>query len=196
MTPDNIVDRIVTLYPNAFSSGETIEQWRLEFNSALKGFTPMTLDDAWDELIDTYTKGAHPKPADIKIIAKRIVGDHSSNAGNQSQTKNVKANSEAYDFTTEFMRSGNPVADNSYPGGYWQQLRAYVRRQALQQIRNGEAPNIKIPQNLIEQWKAENDKAEAERKAKTEEPSKPRTHSNLPPMPETTPPATGAETDW
>ena len=193
MTPDNIVDRIVTLYPNAFSSGETIEQWRLEFNSVLKGFTPMTLDDAWDELMATYTKGAHPKPADIKNIAKRLTGSYEPGYGNPAEDARMKLNNSVMEYTTEFMRSGNPASDASYPGGYWQQLKTYVHAQALLQIRNGEAPNIKIPQNLIEQWKAENDKAEAERKAKTEEP---RTHANLPPMPETTPPATGAETDW
>ena len=196
MTPDNIVDRIVTLYPNAFSSGETIEQWRLEFNSALKGFTPMTLDDAWDELMATYTKTAHPKPADIKNIAKRLTGSYEPGYGNPAEDARMKLNNSVMEYTTEFMRSGNPASDASYPGGYWQQLKTYVHAQALLQIRNGEAPNIKIPQNLIEQWKAENAKANAARKAKTEEPSKPRTHANLPPMPETTPPATGAETDW
>ena len=79
-TIDQLIGRIVSLWPRAFTSAATIEAWRDEYQRALGCFQPCHVRQGWDELMRTCSKASYPLPADLYPMVQFCAGDMSPGA--------------------------------------------------------------------------------------------------------------------
>ncbi len=69
MTPRDIFDELLMLYPTAWKSQQQ-EAWAKQYQTILAGIEPHILEDAYREVLKTWTYQNPPKPADIRNVLK------------------------------------------------------------------------------------------------------------------------------
>lgn len=72
MTPDDVVDRIVALWPAAFPKPESLRAWRGEYQAALRPFSGARLAKGWAECMAGRTVSAFPKPGEVAECCKKF----------------------------------------------------------------------------------------------------------------------------